>query len=388
MVKSQILYIVALSSAIFSSTTGFHHLSQAVISNVHSRGRILEDIFKQKLIHQHDLGIDFIQKRYVRLQSKLDSNDDRENEWKLSWLDLAQLHRLSKEISVSVDDIRTQHVDVTYYDQSTSTSYFHIRRSTINAYNIAQEMLVQMEAATKCNFEQVHDAATKTFNWCSDFVQDLNLCPWAKQSLLSSNAIRIKIIHETNGWDHMEEIVRKSSFELKALTDEGIVDPYIGITFVVAIPTHEKDYHGEGKVTNVENNDDFEFLTFYDYFNELEEAFMDDDDERYSALDEVTIAPFHPEWTFAPPAEDHNGMSFHDEDNNIDLSKDPLDYEKRTPYPTISIVMAKGIDLAGEEATAKIGIHNEEKLNELGYESVERLYHEKVLKNGSSRFFD
>lgn len=107
-----------------------------------------------------------------------------------------------------------------------------------------------------------------------------------------------------------------------------------------------------------------------------------DEDGENTAFNEVTIAPFHPDWTFAPPS-----YVDYDHDKDFDeLLRDPLDYEKRTPYPTISIVMAKGINLAGEEATAKIGMHNEEVLNELGYEKVRKIYDERVLEKKSSTY--
>lgn len=332
-----------------------------------------------------------------------EAEEEKVSGWNSSWLNVDELQKLSRTSSLSIDEILAQHVDVTYYDSdhndddhSSSPSYFHIRgrssTSTSLTSNLSRDTFQkQMLAISKMrstttdenkSLKNAHEAAVATYNWCSHFVQSLNLCPWAKQSLLSINAIRMKIMHQNNGgWDSMEQIVRQSSLELKGLTDEGIVDPYIGITFVVAIPSTSPDDGFDNQ--DVDGVDDFDFLTFYDYFNDIEEEFTDehDDDNNNKAFNDVTIAPFHPNWTFAP-------SSYDDDHNNEDTSLDPLDYEKRTPYPTISIVMAKGIDLAGEEATDKIGVHNEETLNELGYENVRRIYDENVLEKKSSRFVD
>ncbi len=333
----------------------------------------------------------------------------------LPWLDVDQMLQLSKKLSISVKELEAQHIDVSYYDTSLEKSFFHVRQRSINNGNINlnnlfseshQEKLSVSTSSYNPNLNLINEAAIKTFNWCSEFVLNLNLCPWAKQSLLSNNAIRLKVVDQHYGWYHMEQIVRESSLELKALTGEGIVDPYIGITFVIAIPNYcNKDdsfdvssdvYTG---LYTFENDDgDFDFLQFYENFSSLEEEFMDDYHEN--GFSEVTIAPFHPEWTFASPTNEFeytNKEEYHDE--NVSSKKyeremeskaqqqDPLDYEKRTPYPTISIVMAKGIDLAGEETTAKIGEQNEATLTDLGYDMVKQIYHEEVLRKKSSSFF-
>ncbi len=79
--------------------------------------------------------------------------------------------------------------------------------------------------------------------------------------------------------------------------------------------------------------------------------------------DEITIAPFHPDWSFASSSSSQN----------------PLDYEKKSPYPTISLVRSSVIIKAGEEATGRIGIHNEEVLQKYGCDEVEELYQKRIV---------
>ena len=70
------------------------------------------------------------------------------------------------------------------------------------------------------------------------------------------------------------------------------------------------------------------FFDFIDWFTELEEDWP----EEY---DNVIVAPFHPSWEFG-------GMD-----------DDPcLDYEKRSPYPLVTLVSTDVVEKAGATVTA------------------------------------
>jgi Protein of unknown function (DUF1415) len=62
-----------------------------------------------------------------------------------------------------------------------------------------------------------------------------------------------------------------------------------------------------------------------------------------SLMDDGIVAPFHPDWVFAGEPQS-------------------LQYEKRSPYPTVTLVSTRVVDKAGEEATKQIGTQNEKTL--------------------------
>ena len=66
------------------------------------------------------------------------------------------------------------------------------------------------------------------------------------------------------------------------------------------------------------------------------------------------MAPFHPQWSFAS---DDDGSSSED-----GLPWSNVEFEKRSPYPTVTLVAARVVEAAGEEVTSKIGEHNEQVL--------------------------
>lgn len=281
------------------------------------------------------------------------------------WYNIDQMKSLSSITSVSIGDLHSHHIDV-IYDPSSSSSIFRLR-SQSRIHKVARDHISECQPISTQKASRAQSGAALTYRWCSNFVKHLNLCPWAKQSLSSENAIRVKVVDQKDGLDKMEQVVRESAIELKDLTDRGLVDPYIGISFVVSLPDCG---------TSGNDEEGFDFLSFNEYFNDLEEEFLDElvDGAGSYIGDEVTIAPFHPKWSFAPSDMDE------DNENNYDETiEDPINYEKRTPFPTISIVMSKGIDLAGEETTARIGVHNEEILNQVGSIALKSLYHDKVL---------
>lgn len=220
---------------------------------------------------------------------------------------------------------------------------------------------------------------TRLLRWCDNFVGDLGLCPWARQSLSAPGAIRIKVVPQSDGLEGFEGTLRDSAEELLRVTgypcdtEKGevddnaidLVDPNVAITFVVAAPLTGEELP------------EFSFALFCDFAYDLEDRLLDEADELREKKgmphfgEEVTIAPFHPDWKFAG------------NDGEIDGSEadksDSVAWEKRTPYPTISLVRTSAIAAAGCDATSRIAVHNEEVLSELGSHALGELFRERVL---------
>ena len=247
-------------------------------------------------------------------------------------------------------------------------------------------------------------AVEATLRWCSDFVAILNLCPWAKLSLAEQNAIRVKVVDQTLGIDSFERIVRDSGLELLKLTgheeysymyddddddnkvgkggaggekDAKCIDPKMAITFIIAVPP-TMDVDVDCLDQESQNLPDFNFAPFHDFVFDLEDRLFEEADafaeadEKVSQLhvtddtqlpigDWITVAPFHPAWSFAG-----------DDDS-------PVAWEKRTPFPTVSVVRSDAIEAAGEEATSRIAKHNEEVLSNMGSHALRDLFRKDIL---------
>jgi hypothetical protein len=105
----------------------------------------------------------------------------------------------------------------------------------------------------------------------------------------------------------------------------------------------------------------WEFGDFYDWFCEVEESYWDianDEDGSY-IQDKITLAPFHPDWAF----------------DGDDVS---LSFEKKAPYPTVTLVWTAVIDAAGEFVTNKIAEQNEATLCDTGATELGKMYQEGV----------
>jgi hypothetical protein len=178
------------------------------------------------------------------------------------------------------------------------------------------------------------DVALETWRWCADFVVPLDLCPWAAASVNTKGALRIFLAKQ----DEMEEAIKEAAQRLSHDVQTNSVDPNVAIAFIAS------------------SDGDWDFASFYEWFDDLEASFEDDD---------VTLAPFHPEWQFGdgPPE---------------------LDIEKHSPYPTVTVVCTSVIDKAGPAATEQIGQHNEQVLLEMGISELRQLYKTKVFYNKDS----
>lgn len=283
-----------------------------------------------------------------------------------TWLTSKELQMASDELHLPFSKQAALYTDVAYYEQHCDSmepsEKFRPTHYRINSL---------LECASALSFyggespmrvpTHVQEATDRTFQWCSDFVETLNLCPWAKVSLQTNNAIRLKILHQSMGLDAMENVMRESALELIDITDSGNVDANAGITFILVL----EGGYGYSK--------EFEFQSFYDFCVDLEDRLFDEgemldeaeDSTNIAVGEEVTMAPFHPDWHFSSP--------------NNKSEPNPLNYEKRAPYPTISLVRTSVIEQAGSSATSRIGLHNEKILNEYGVLRLKKLYEERVL---------
>jgi hypothetical protein len=119
-------------------------------------------------------------------------------------------------------------------------------------------------------------------------------------------------------------------------------DPNSAIAFVLLLPPFpEKDTAGR-------NNDSWwyeDFASFCNVFYELE--------ERWPFHEQVTLAPFHPQWSYFS-----DNMDYDDQDDDV------LALEKQSPFATISLVSTATIDRAGEAATEQIAVHNQQVLEQ------------------------
>ena len=267
-------------------------------------------------------------------------------------------------------------------------------------------------------------AIQATHRWSDKFVCQLNLCPWARNSLDEPNAICywVLLIDEEHDdgiiLDKMEEIVREAGVQLTLATSDDeteedggqIIDPSVAISFIVLVPMNGR--------ANGNNNysDAIDFGSFHEFFIDLEDRLLDECDDYWDMIDaaneeddneevdkddeaignnnvppnvdslgcDITIAAFHPTWQFNGSNEQSDG--------------DAIDYEKRTPYATISIVVSTVIESLMKEredggesdkdgnvssssapATERIADLNEKTLCSIGVERLKKIFNEEVL---------
>ena len=168
------------------------------------------------------------------------------------------------------------------------------------------------------------DAVAATAAWAL-WIAGVNLCPFARKSLETSDAISY-VVTEADNQKAFYAAAVACARDLAAASD---VDPTAAIVFLVA-PFYEAD----------------DFPAFLQSVEALEDDVM--------PIDEVQIAGFHPAWAFGGVPDD-----------------DPLHFEKRAPHPTVSLVLVDGLEHAN---SAKIAADNERTLSQLGVEAVARAF--------------
>lgn len=257
-------------------------------------------------------------------------------------------------------------------------------------------------------------AIEATHRWSENFVRQLSLCPWAPASLDTVGAIRYWVLvveNDSNNYenndnnadsvilDQMEDIVRKAGSQLKQITshssdgenDDSRIDPNVAISFVILVDAQLKQTTATSSEEKSFNNILPDFTTFHEFFLDLEDRLLDECDDYMDSIaddmhdsDEcigcdITIAAFHRQWQF-----------FGNTDTKNDDTEQPIDYEKRTPYPTISIVMTEAIDTLMNEdegidgssalATRKIAKLNEKTLESIGLDRLKEMFKSEVLQ--------
>ena len=191
-----------------------------------------------------------------------------------------------------------------------------------------------------------HSPLVETLRWCRNFVLPLNLCPWAAASLQSNNIQDLKLYSVKNAND-MEVAVHSVAQLFHDSVVRKDVDPSVAISFVVC------------------DDLSWDFADFYDWFCALEENFWDDDN---GVLNHVTLAPFHPDWMFQDEGEDNMASS----------SSHQLQFEKKSPYPTVTFVWTAVIDAAGPAVTTMIATKNEATLCSKTVQELSTMYQQRV----------
>ena len=171
------------------------------------------------------------------------------------------------------------------------------------------------------------DAVAATAAWAL-WIAEVNLCPFARKSLETSDAISYVVTDADNQKAFYAAAVACAR-DLAAASD---VDPTAAIVFLVA-PFYEAR----------------DFPAFLRSVEALEDDVMPE-----ASDDAIQVAGFHPAWAFGGVPDD-----------------DPLHFEKRAPHPTVSLVLVDGLEHAN---SAKIAADNERILSQMGVDAVARAF--------------
>ena len=172
------------------------------------------------------------------------------------------------------------------------------------------------------------DAVAATAAWAL-WIAEVNLCPFARKSLETSDAISY-VVTEADNQKAFYAAAVDCARDLAKSSDA--VDPTAAIVFLVA-PFYEAR----------------DFPAFLRSVEALEDDVMPE-----ASDDAIQIAGFHPAWAFGGVPDD-----------------DPLHFEKRAPHPTVSLVLVDGLEHAN---SAKIAADNERILSQLGVDAVARAF--------------
>jgi hypothetical protein len=232
------------------------------------------------------------------------------------------------------------------------------------------------------NFDNENDPSSPlavTWRWCRDFVVPLQLCPWAAASVNTPGAIQFYVVpvssNDVTG-DQLVQIVEivARQFRDRILIGQGDKDVdhrKVAIAFIVLANTA---YDATSESTSwIES-----FPSFYEWFTQFEDDWIDeglysmtDDEEEATIYDAMTLAAFHPDWEY------ENG-AIHAEDSS---TTNGLDFEKKSPFPTLTLVSTETIDAAGPEVTERIAQQNARVLQaEMTLEQLQKLYQQAVWR--------
>lgn len=170
----------------------------------------------------------------------------------------------------------------------------------------------------------------RTVAWAHNVVSALSLCPFAPPAL-SRGAVRVSVSRARDQRALRRRVLQESRLLLASPVEE------IETTLVVA-PDCLEDF--------VE-------------FNEFAVAFQDEFEECDA---EVMLACFHPDHCY--------GDSFGG-------AEDPVNWDKKAPYPIVNILRTEAVDAAVDEGlTDGILDRNADTLEKIGVHELRRLYRE------------
>jgi hypothetical protein len=225
-------------------------------------------------------------------------------------------------------------------------------------YNVASKQWDKQEYEESVTFRELPLPVQQTWAWCRHFVLPLQLCPWARASLETPQAFQIFLVEEVDDYNMIENVADSQAVYDSLLDDVGRrFEDFLeeqqpessmesaAIFFVVFVESASSSSSSSSEKERRSPMKDFG--DFYDWFCRFEET--------WELLDTVIVAPFHPNWSFAGEAES-------------------LSFEKRSPYPTVTMVSAQVVDAAGEAATEQIGKHNEQVLLSKTTEELQGLW--------------
>eukprot|EP00980_Cylindrotheca_fusiformis_P011145 scaffold2557_cov121-Cylindrotheca_fusiformis.AAC.28 len=189
--------------------------------------------------------------------------------------------------------------------------------------------------------QQEEEEVRRTWNWSRRFVSKLNLCPWAKGSLETQTAMQVFVAPPNQ---KIEMLCKQVGAKCLEFCQEFPALESAAIFFLVFSP---QENHND-------DHDLMDFMDFYDWFTDLEDNWE---------MEDIIIAPFHPQWQFG---------------GGTDEELLQLDFEKKSPYPTVTFVSATAVERAGTAVTEQISKHNEQVLLEKSLEELKEMWEESL----------
>ncbi|KAL7578198.1 hypothetical protein ACA910_012627 [Epithemia clementina (nom. ined.)] len=325
--------------------------------------------------------------------SRLNHDDDTPT----ASLNRAQVYRLSFQ----GDDDHGDHGG----DGSMLKELFAASMALHNTNNGEKQMTLrqQEEKYTRLN-DMERRIAQETWNWCSEFVVRYNLCPWAAASVANGErCMQIFLVEACDDEDDQELRFERAVLLVSQLfylhlsstetnTPAWTMDPTKAIAFVVQCPMASTHDDGDNSIEDMDAGSltVWDFDSFNDWYLAAEEDMLNDsasltvlpfelqvasgscENDRPEFLgDAVTWAPFHPRWRYAR----------HGDYDDLDDDGSPVDLEKQSPYPMVSIVSSQVIEDAGPSVTQQIALENERILSRKTMEEWQRLYKQAVFQN-------
>jgi hypothetical protein len=229
-----------------------------------------------------------------------------------------------------------------------------------------------------------HAPVVETLRWCRNFVLPLALCPWAaasvqqlqfsqqQQSSSSSSHADVVITDQNASITPYEPTAfapitpAMQFFSVKKSEDMERAVHHVARIFRDAVGVHKTIDPSVAIFFVLCEDRSWDFIDFYDWFCAVEEEDWDDEDDESDedVQCQVTLAPFHPGWMF--------------EDDGTATTNPSLQFEKKSPYPTVTLVWTDVIDTAGPMVSSKIGAQNEITLGRKSVAELTTLYQQCV----------